>query len=371
MKVILVAPHLNLGGGGGSERQTIALANALVRRGCKVTVLLTDAKGDLVSRLSDGVEVVFQGLKANFFSRFFLIYRTAKAKKPGILYSRLWRTKPATVLAGKILGTRTVLVEDNNIKEKLKLQPPVIRNITELAKFLCYKMADCVVAVSREGAEQISNMTGKKVHTIYNGIDIDEIERQSEEKTTNRWFEGDVPVAVAVGRLRSQKGYENLIEAVSEVNRTTPLRLLIIGGGPLKCKLAGKAEKLGIRDKVDFTGPVSNPHRYTAKCDVFICSSLFEGFGMVLAEALALGMPVVSTDYKYGAGEIVEDGKSGILVPVKSPARMAEAILKLLQDKELAAKMRKEAKERAKNFSVERMTEETLKVFKETAERQS
>lgn len=366
-----MAPHLNLGGGGGSERQTIALANALVQRGCEVTVLLTDAKGDLLSTLSDGVEVVFQGPRSNFFSRFLLIYKAAKEKNPAILYSRLWRTKPATVLAGKILGIRTVLVEVNNIKEKLNLQPPVIRTVTGLAKILCYKIADCVVAISRQGAEQVSSMTGEKVHTVYNGIDAGEIERQSEEKTTGKWFEDDVPVAVAVGRLRPQKGYENLIEAVSEVNKTTPLRLLIIGGGPLKCRVAGKAEELGIRDMVDFTGPVSNPHRYTARCDVFVCSSLFEGFGLVLAEALALGMPVVSTNYKYGAGEIIEDGKSGILVPVKSPARMAEAILKLLQDKGLASKMRKEAKERAKNFSVERMTEETLKVFRETAEGQT
>ena len=258
-------------------------------------------------------------------------------------------------MAGKILGIRTVAVEVNNIKEKLELRPPIVRDAIGFAKSFCYKMADSIIVISEEGRKSLARLgVGEKTQTVHNGIDIERIEKRSEEKVTHRWFDEEVPVAVAVGRLVPQKGYENLVEAVSAVNGVTPLRLIIIGGGPLKNKIALKAKELGIGDKVDLAGPVPNPHKYTVKCDIFICSSLFEGFGLVLAEALALGMPIVSNDYQYGANEIIENGRSGILVPVGNPDKMAEAVLKLLQDKTLATKMGEEAKKRAREFGVEK-----------------
>ena len=78
---MMVGPHLNLGGGGGAERQTIELANGLVRKGCEVTILLTDKKGDLTSELSSGVKVVFYGSRANLFSRFHSVYKNREDRK--------------------------------------------------------------------------------------------------------------------------------------------------------------------------------------------------------------------------------------------------------------------------------------------------
>ena len=367
---MVVTPHLNLGNGGGSERQIIELTNGLVGKGHKVTVLLTDRKGDLISELSSEIDVVFHRSATNLFSRLVLIYKTAKVQKPDILYSRLWRTKPATVFAGKILGIKTVLVEVNNINAKLSLQLSVIRKVMRLVKVICYKMSDLVITQSEEGRKSLSDLgVEKKSRTVHNGINTYRIEEQSKEKVLHNWFNDDVPVAVAVGRLNPQKGYENLIEAISVVNETSPLRLLIIGGGPLKNKIAGKAEELGVKDKVDFTGSVSNPHKYMAKCDIFVCSSVFEGFSNSLLEALALGLPTVSTDHKFGANEMIENGKSGILVPVGDCDGMAGAVLKLLQNKTLAAKIGEEAKKRAKHFAIEKMVDKNLQIFKETLKR--
>ena len=112
-----------------------------------------------------------------------------------------------------------------------------------------------------------------------------------------------------------------------------PLRLLLVGDGPLRSKIASAAKELGVGDKIDFTGSVLNPHKYAARCNLFICSSLFEGLSNSLLEALALGLPVVSTDHDFGANEIIENGKSGILVPVGDSEQMAEAVLKLLQNR--------------------------------------
>ncbi len=365
----MVAPHLNLGYGGGSEKQIIELANGLALKGCKVTVLLTEKKGDLVPELSNGVKVVFHKPAGNFFSRLALIWKTAKANQTEILYSRLWKTKPAVIFAGKILAIKTVVAEDNNLRKKLNFNSRLFRLPARAAKSLCYKMADRVIAISEEGRKEIRDILGVEAQTVYNGIDTDRIRTLSEEEAEHRWFGESVPIAVAVGRIVPQKGYENLVEAISLANKTTPLRLLIIGGGELQNQISAKAREFGVEDRIDFTGAVHNPHKYTAKCDVFVCSSLFEGFGLVLAEALALGMPVVSTDYKHGAGEIIEDGKSGILVPVGDNEKMAEAILNLLENKPLAARMGEEAKKRAENFSVARMTGETLRIFRQAREK--
>ena len=369
---MMVAPRLNLGGGGGSERQTIALANGFAGEGCEVTVLLTDKKGDMTSQLSSKVKVVSCGSRGNFFSRFYFVYKTAKTEEPDILYSRFWTTKPAMIFAGRILGIKTVAAEVSNIKQSLRRWPPVLRNAVGFAKVFCYQVADSVIVQSRAGRKGLSRLgVGEKMRTVHNGIDIERIGKQSREGAPHRWFDEQTPVAAAVGRLVKSKGYENLLETVSAVNKVAPLRLLLIGDGPLKTKIVSKARNLGIEDKIDFTGSVANPHKYAAKCDIFICSSLFEGFSNSLLEALAMGLPVVSTDHDFGAREIIENGRSGILVPVGNPEKMTEAVLRLLQDKTLAAKMGEEAKKRVQEFSIEKMIRENLRTFREIQKKQA
>ena len=361
----MVVPRLNLGGG-GSERQTIALANGFAREGCEVTVLLTDKKGDLTSQLSSKVKVVSYGSRGNFFSRLYFVYKTAKTEKPDILYSRFWTTKPTMIFAGKILGIKTVAAEVSNIKQSLRRWPPVLRNAVGFAKVFCYQMADSVIVQSHAGRGSLFSLgVGEKIQVVHNGINIERIGKQAEEEATHQWFDEQTPVAAAVGRLVKSKGYENLLETVSAVNEVTPLRLLLIGDGPLKTNIVSKARTLCIEDKIDFTGSVFNPHRYAAKCDIFICSSLFEGFSNSLLEALVMGLPVVSTDHDFGAREIIENDRSGILVPVGNSKKMAEAILTLLRDKTLAAKMGEEAKKRVQEFSIEKMIQENLRIFRE------
>lgn len=368
---MMVAPRLEPEGG-GAERQTIALANGFVREECEVTVLITDKEGHLTSQLSSEVKVVSYGSKSNFFSRFLFIYKTAKTEQPDIIYSRFWTTKPAMILAGRLLGIKTVAVEVSNIKQSLRRWPPVLRNAIGFAKVFCYRMVDSIIVQSHAGREVLTLLgVGEKIQTVHNCVEIELIEKRSREKVMHRWFDEEIPIAVAVGRLVPSKGYENLVETLSLVNKVTPLRLLLIGDGPLREKIDSKARELGVADKMDFMGFISNPHKYAVKCDIFICSSLFEGFSNSLLEALALGLPIVSTDHDFGASEIIENYRSGILVPVRDPEKMAEAVSRLLQDKTLAIKIGKEAKKRAKKFSVEKMIQENLRIFSKVQKKQA
>jgi glycosyltransferase involved in cell wall biosynthesis len=100
-----------------------------------------------------------------------------------------------------------------------------------------------------------------------------------------------------------------------------------------------------------------------ARCDLFVLSSLYEGMPNVLIEAMALGLPVISTNCPYGPSEIIEDGKNGILIPIGNPQAISEAILRVLGDKQLRDNLRIEAKRRAKDFSLESMVSEYTELF--------
>ena len=274
-------------------------------------------------------------------------------EKPDLLYSRQWPKIPAAV-TGKILKVKTVSVEGNNLEHTLLLRKrPLLFRIRRL----CARLSDKVVANSGSLAREVKEVFGldSNVAVIYNGIDIEDIREKSKEKQDHEWFGTETPLILAMGYLKDdQKGFSYLLEALEIVNRTKPARLIIIGNGK-KEKLEELSRKLSIRDRTDFFSTVPNPFPYMAKADIFACSSLYEGLSNVILEALALGKPVISTDHKHGADEIIENGKSGILVPARDPQKMADAILRVLEDAELRRSLEEEAKKRSESFSMDKM----------------
>ena len=216
------------------------------------------------------------------------------------------------------------------------------------------------------GLEKEPRNFSNEVKTVHNGIDIEEIIEKSETVDTSsrahKYFHDGCPVLVATGRLHIQKGYPYLLEAFRIVNETAEARLIIIGDGRLKNKLLLKAKSLGINEKVDMVGE-KMPYGYMRHGDIFVLSSLWEGFGLVLLEAMSLGMSVVSTDCDYGPNEIIENERSGLLVPVADPPKLASAILRLIRNEKLRADLAVEAKKRAQYFSSDRMVSGYEEIF--------
>ena len=144
-----------------------------------------------------------------------------------------------------------------------------------------------------------------------------------------------------IGYLNEQKAQADLLQAFKKIlDRRSDVRLFIIGWGPLENKLKQMTEHLGLEDKVIFTGKLTRSQVFEVLSitDIFVLSSHWEGFGIALAEAMALGKPVVSTDTD-GSREVVENGKTGILVPIGNPQLLAEAILYLLERPDLMIQM--------------------------------
>lgn len=259
---------------------------------------------------------------------------------------------------------------------------------------LLYNRADAIVAVSSGIRKELIEGFGlqdDKVVTIENGCDISAIRQQAEEE----WDEEDdllkeKKLVVTAGRLTEQKGQWHLIRAFSRViEKKQDAVLLILGAGPLENYLKQVSGELGIQDKVVFKGFVHNPHKYIAKADVFVVSSLYEGYGNVVAEAVCLGVPCIATDYHSGARDIlapalVNDMKEinevyqaqyGILTPVCSGAqyegkeeleiaevKMAEAINLLLENEEKRKYYVAKSAERSKDLGIESVIQKWMQL---------
>ena len=130
----------------------------------------------------------------------------------------------------------------------------------------------------------------------------------------------------------AQKDHATLIRALARVVQTRDLRLIFLGDGPLRGELSSLAASLGVADRVDMPGFVENPLPFISRSAALVLSSRFEGFGNVLAEALACGVQTVSTDCPYGPAEILADGRFGRLTPVGDPEAMAKAVLLALDE---------------------------------------
>jgi glycosyltransferase involved in cell wall biosynthesis len=121
--------------------------------------------------------------------------------------------------------------------------------------------------------------------------------------------------------------------------------------------------KLGLADKISFPGFQKNPYPFLFNADIFVLSSRYEGLPMAILEAMACGLPVVAADCKSGPREILQNGKCGLLVPVEDEAALAEGILKLLRDHALREKFATSGKERAMDFSADKIVRQYEKLF--------
>lgn len=248
-----------------------------------------------------------------------------------------------------------------------------------------YNYADKIVAISKgvkEDAVKNYNLKEEKIEVIYNPIDIKLINRLKDEKLEDKYEKifRENKVIINSGRLTHQKGQWHLIKVFSKIVKEMPnTKLVILGKGELEDDLKYIAEELGVQDSVIFIGYQMNPFKYITRSEVFVLTSLFEGFGNVILEAMACNTPVISTDCKSGPREILsnetdrvrelikyECEEYGILVPVfenefdkndleklsNKEKELYEAIIKILNDKNLRSIYKSKIQKRVSDFDL-------------------
>ena len=279
-----------------------------------------------------------------------------KAEQPNIILAHVPHIVVASWLASKWVNVNIRLVGVNHAVD--------VRHKGEsILAWLSYFVSDVYVAVSDGIRQTMGNWWGirqEKIVLIYNGLDISKIQVKAKEGSIKAPAHG-IKRVVSVGRLSEEKQFSVLLKAIRNVcqKNQQSVELYIVGDGPLRAELEKSAEELGITKQVQFFGWQDNPYIYIVSADVFVLSSRFEGFGIVLVEALALGIPIVSTDCPSGPREILDDGQYGKLVPVGDSEAMAEAIIDTLE-----SRLNKEyLQQRAADFSSEKMVEQYQKII--------
>lgn len=312
---------------GGAQRIAQNLCNGFVRVGLNVDLVLVENRGNLIGGLRDEVTVI--DLNASRVATSIIPLRQyLRDRTPEVLYSMMTEINIAAIIAHQLAGakTRLVISEHNTLtksSEGLKDQL-----ISILVQYTYFK-ADQIICVSEGVRKDLLNVVKvppNEVTVIHNPINVEHIRRRAAEPLEHEWLSDPASsIVMSAGRHEPQKGFDTLLSAFSKLNDPNT-RLLVLGEGPETASLKKLANELGIDTRVDFPGFVDNPYKYMARADVFVLSSLYEGFGNVLVEAMATGCPVVSTDCPSGPAEILEGGRYGPLVPVKDPVAMAQAI---------------------------------------------
>jgi len=255
---------------------------------------------------------------------------------------------------------RTVLVNHNTFSRN-EGSNPVKR---ALAGWL-YPRADGVVAVSRGIRDDLVRLFPRlapATRVVYNPLltPPEKLESLKAEAVDHPWFrDGSVPVVLNIAELFPRKDHKTLLRAFARVVRQRDARLAVLGHKiePTYGELAALREELGLKDRVEFLGFHKNPFKYLARSAAFVLSSVEEGFGLVLVEAMACGCPVVSTDCPSGPPEIVAHERNGLLVKPRDPEALARAVTRVLEDGELRETLRKNGFSRAADFNLETFAE--------------
>jgi glycosyltransferase involved in cell wall biosynthesis len=201
-------------------------------------------------------------------------------------------------------------------------------------------LSDLVVGVSNHTAEhliEVEHAPRRKVAVVLNGIDFARVKASSDARERIRRELGteDAHQLLIAARLHPEKGYEHLFDAMLQVRQrlTRPVRLFIAGTGPLEPMFRQQVAVRGLDDAVTFLGFRKDLPDLMVASDLFVLPSVAEAFGLVLAEALHLGTPVIASRVG-GIPEIVDDGVDGLLVPPADPRALADAIVSLLGDED-------------------------------------
>lgn len=363
-RVMFVIPSL---AGGGAERVAALLLKHLDRDRFQPSLVLFEDRCDYAVR--EGVPITCLN-KKSYYDLPRLIWRLARSyekERPNVVLGFMNYANLIAILARKLSRTkpRLLLSEHNYASINLRhihRSRPIMWAIPRL-----YPQSDGVICVSKGIADDLVANFGvprEKATVVYNPVDIDFISSAANEDVDHPWFaHKERPIVIAVGRLIVQKGFPHLLRAFAQVTTKFPCRLIILGDGSERGALEALARELDIEQDVDFLGFQRRTFGLVGHSDIFVLSSLWEGFPVAVLEAAACGIPVIATRCPSGPEEIISDGVNGLLVPVADETAMAEAILRLINDKELATKLAQAGRKRAEDFAVKKIVQEYEAAF--------
>jgi glycosyltransferase involved in cell wall biosynthesis len=288
MRVMLLVPNL---GGGGAERTMLNICTHLDRRSFEPVLVMGEQKGPYCSQIPRDILAISMD-EAHVRKCVSKLANIIRIIKPDIVLSTLTHMNIVTIAAHSISKSAShVLVREPSVYSKASTQ--MRKNRRRLLDILVrthYRKADRIIFLSEGAAtdfgRKFSEIDNSMYRVVHNPVDLKSISKLKQEPIEAEWWPSDGRTVVAAGRLSPVKGYSYLFEAMQIVSRSLPdTRLVVMGLGEEEEHLREYARQLGISESVEFAGFQDNPFKYMAKSDVFVLSSLWEGFAHVIVEA--------------------------------------------------------------------------------------
>jgi glycosyltransferase involved in cell wall biosynthesis len=363
IKILHVITHLPIG---GAQDNTLYTVELLDKEKYDIS-LCCNLDGELVERAKK-VEAVklfdipFLGREVSPYRdirAFLSLYKLFKEEDFTIIHTHSSKAGLLARLAAVLNKTPIVIhtihgFAFNDFMNGLK------KNFFIYLEKLLAKWTDVLITVSNLNKKKIIDLNiahENKIKNIYSGIDLSLFtNKRNDEFRKELNLENDHLLLGSVGRLSNQKDPITMIEAFGIISKPFPnAHLALVGDGELKGKILEKIDQLKLNDRIHLTGNKNNPWSVYHSIDLFIMSSIYEGLGRSITEALSCGVPVVCTDVE-GVPEIVRDNITGILVRPKDSNKLADAIIRTLNDMETAKKMAEEGRRFVNdNFDVNKM----------------
>ena len=392
-RLAFLLPNL---GGGGVQRNSLITASALHSRGYQVELVLCSEKGPLFQQIPDAITRTILDKSSGWSGRWhalqgnysmlpaltlpvlaavkpsktlpYLPALTAylRESQPDILFAATTYQNIEAVLARNAAGvnTRVAVTQSTNFSSWHQVSGEWRRRHLLPLLRRCYNEADAVITVSDAVGDDLAgyaSLDREAISTIYPPSIPEDIGERMAEPVGHPWLQNNtIPVVLAVGRPGRAKDYPTLLRAFALAHKKRRARLIILGEArdPHKSQerlgeLQALISELGISEDVDMPGYTHNPYCYMANASLLVLSSIYEGFGSVVPEALACGCPIVSTRCPGGVTESLGNGRYGRLVAVGDDRAMAEAINASLDETPARDKLIA----RGSSFSVQRSTD--------------
>jgi L-malate glycosyltransferase len=345
----------------GGQRQVLLTVLGLRERGHR-TVLVAHPDGELASRASEGHDLVRLAPRAEVdLHAAWKLSRIIKDLGPDCVHAHDPHAVALASLAVSFLtsGRCPHVIASRRVAFHLK------GNAFSRWK---YHQVDCFIAASNAIRDMLigDGIDRDRIETVYEGIDLHRVQVEPAANIhAEFWLPTHAPVVGAVAALTQEKGHKYLIDAAALVVREVPdARFVILGEGDLRPTLERQIKELHLDKHVVLPGFRADVLAFMKSFDVFVMSSLFEGLGTSLLDAMALSKPTVASD-TGGIPEVVSHGETGFLVPPRDAHELAAAITKLLKDPERRQRMGRAGLERVTRvFTADEMIERTLAVYR-------
>jgi len=364
MRITLVIFSLS---SGGAERVMSIIANYWAEHGEAITLITIDSMENDFYPLDDRIKRValnlkeesktFAGAVKNNFIRLKRLRAAIKKSNPEVVLSFIDRMSVVTLIATRGLSIPIVVSEHIDPRQ---LPPGGIWNTL---RRWTYSWASAVVVLTAELRDVLAEFVDvSRLHVIPNpALPV------KENTDLSIPFDLPSPFVVAMGRLRPQKGFDYLLDAFARTVDSS-WSLVILGEGAERERLEAQIEKLGLKSRVFLPGTVDEPKAVLQKAELFVLSSRFEGFPMVVLEAMSCGLPVICFDCPTGPSDIISDGNDGVLVPLGDVDALAVAMDRLMENKNERKRLASSAPKVVDRFSIQKIMEKWDELLKDVAQ---